>query len=290
MDIPMHKYEAENALSASIYPPRQLVTIHAGAAAVLSLILTAISWFLSSQTGTGGIGGLGAQAALSTAQTAVQLVAALITPFWSAGLTYCALNLARKQTTEPASLLEGFRRWRPLLSSMLLMGFRYLTTGFIAAYLASALAMILQAMSEALFMAIFFGVFAVLATPLFFRWRLVHYIIMDEPEAGGLKAMFMSRAMMEGRKLELFRLDLSFWWFYALEFLTVAIGSAGAFMTDAMAFWGVTLLSLAGQFALYVWAKPKLAVTYALAYETLRQPPAPNAEPPHPEKPHPWSY
>lgn len=292
MDIPMHKFEARQALDRAEYPPRRLEAIHTGAAAALSLVLTAVSWFFSAQSGSGGIAGLGTQAALSTVQMVLQLVSTVVTPFWSAGLVFCALGIARNRSAEPSSLLEGFRRWKPVLSSMLMMGMRYLVMGFIAAYLSLALVMMSPAILSdstevvtAWYMGIFLMVFAVLALPLFYRWRMVHYIIMDDPATGGLQAMMMSRVMMNGRKLELFRLDLSFWWFYALEVL-VMVPSFAAVLAEGAAFWGLTLLSLGCQFVLYVWAKPKLEVTYALAYETLRRPMEEKSQPP---KPHPWN-
>ena len=324
MDIPKIKLEAGEALARASYPPRRLMAIHAGAALGLSLILTAVSYFLSNHTGgSGGIGGLGAQAALSTVQTVLQLAGTVVMPFWSAGLVFCALSYARGHRAEPISLLEGFRRFRPILSSVLMMGLRYLGVGFLSVYLSSSLLMVTPAalpvmnasqqlledpsadpyalLGDALpivmlwYLGIFLIVFAVLALPLFYRWRLVNYLIMDDPKTGGLQAMVMSRGMMTRRRMELFRLDLSFWWFYVLEFLAVGLAYGDVLLAavgvtlplpDGAAFWCFALLSLACQFGLYVWAKPKLAVTYAFAYEALRQPPEPKTQKP---VSHPWN-
>lgn len=328
MDIPKIKYETGEALERAEYPPRRLLTIHAGVAIGLSLLLSVISYFLSNHSGgTGGIGGLGAQAALSTAQTVLQLASTLVLPFWSAGLIFCGLSYARQRSVQPLSLAEGFRRWKPILSSMLMIGLRYLGLGFISGYLSSTLVMftpasvpLLRASEQLLtdpsadpftllgdalptvalwYMSIFLIVFAVFALPVFYRYRLVHYIIMDDTKVGGLQAMLISRLLMNRRRMELFKLDLRFWWFYALQVLAIGI-SYGDFVLPALgislpvsgeaAFWVFGLLSMACQFGLCVWAKPRLTVTYALAYEAFRQPPEPKPQPDRPPKTHPWNY
>lgn len=328
MDIPKIKYEAGEALARAKYPPRKLIGIHAGAAIGLSLVLTAVSYFLSNHgAGAGGIGGLGAQAALSTVQAVLQLVSAAVMPFWSAGLLFCALNYARLQSVEPLSLTAGFRRWGPILSSMLMIGLRYFGLGFISVYISSSLLMftpaalpVLRASEQLLadpsadpyallgdslpqvmgwYMVIFLVIFAIFALPVFYRYRLVNYIIMDDARVGGLQAMLMSRVMMARRRMELFKLDLSFWWFYVLEVLAAALAYGDMLLaafgvtlpiSDGASFWLFGLASMVCQFGLYVWAKPRLAVTYALAYEELRQPPEPKPQPTRPPKAHPWNY
>lgn len=327
MDIPKIQYEAGETLSRAQYPPRKLIAIHAGAAIGLSLVLMVASYLLSNHSGGGGIAGLGAQTALSTIQTVLQLVGAVVTPFWSAGLVFCGLNYARQRSVQPLSLTEGFRRFKPILSSMLMLGLRYFGLGFISVYLSSSLLMFTPAavpmlsaseqlladpsadpftlLGDALpqvalwYVGIFLVVFAVFALPVFYRYRLVNYIIMDDAKVGGLQAMLISRILMTRRRIELFKLDLRFWWFYVLEALyavlsfgDVLLAACGITLpvSNKAAFWLFGLLSMACQFGLYVWAKPRLTVAYALAYEELRQPPAPKPQPAQPPKPHPWNY
>lgn len=321
MDIRKLKRDAAEILEGASYSPTRLAGIHAAVAMGISLVLTAVSYFLGNMDGgAGGIGGLGAQAALSTAQSVLQLVSALVMPFWSAGLVFCALGYARGRETEPRQLTAGFRKIGPILSSELMMSLRYLGLGLLSAFAAAYLLMLTPAaellteatgglmmesaedlqlllgasMSQVMvwYFVIFLLLFGVLALPWFYCYRLVDYIIMDDARVGGLQAMLMSRIMTARHRLQLLKLDLSFWWFYGLELLVglIAYGELllpmlGVALPEGLSFWGSALVSMGCRVALYAWAKPKLMVTYALAYEQLRRIPEPEEKAP---KPHPW--
>lgn len=324
MNIQNLKSQAEDALNRAAYAPRKVVAIHTGATLALSLLLTLVSYLLNQRTGTGGIGDLGAQAALSTAQVVLQLASTVVVPFWSAGLVFWSLRCLRGQDADLRTLPEGFRKWKSILSSSVMMALRYLIAGFASAYLSSMLVLLTPAAtplmnaSQALtqsttadvfsllgdslpmvmgwYGGIFLLIFGLLAVPLFYRWRMVSYIIMDSDKVGGMQAMLLSRVMTQRRKMELFKIDLRFWWFYLLEALAAVLSWGDILLSLAgvslplsgqAATWCLALLSMICQMALYVWAKPKLALTYAAAYETLRQ--LPPAQPKQTQpKPHPW--
>lgn len=325
MDIRALKNEADGVLHDAAYQPRRLVLIHTGIALGVSLLLALISYILDhSVSGDGGLSGLDTQAALATAQVVLQLASIVVMPFWQAGLLFAMLGYARNRAVDPQNLTEGFRRFVPILTSSLMMGAQYVVRGIASVYLSSILVAFtpfaapvyeLSVLLEkdpnlditavhvdgmvgfyAAVVVIFLLVFAVLALPVYYRYRMVNYIIMDDQKAGGLKAMLMSRIMMHRRRMKLFKLDLSFWWFYALELLlsAISLGSvllplAGVvlpFSEDA-GYWIFQLLYVAGQLGLYYAARPKLEMTYALCYEQFRQ----SAEPPAPPRPpqvHPW--
>lgn len=331
MDIRTLKFEADQTLRSATYPPRHLVLIHTGIALGVSLVLALISYILDhSVSSGGGLSGMGTQAALSTAQVVLQMVSTVAMPFWQAGMIFAALGYIRRRQVSPRDLTEGFRRFKPILSSGIMMGIQYLGMGFISAYLSSfvvaftpfadpvveltemlaekpdlditALNMNADGMMAFMlaYLVIFLILYAVLAFPLYYRYRMVNYIIMDQPKIGGLAAMFVSRAMMRGRRMRLFKLDLSFWWFYALELLLSVVAMADLLLaaagvtlpvSDGVAYWGFQLLAVAGQLGLYYLAKPKLEVTYALCYETFCQTGEPKSQPaPQPPKSHPWTY
>lgn len=325
MDIRALKYEADQALLRASYPPRRLVLIHTGIALGVSLLLALFSYILDHNvSGDGGLSGLGTQAALATAQVVLQLASMVLMPFWQAGLLFTMVGYARNRSVHPQNLTEGFRRFVPILTSSLMMGVQYVARSIVSVYLSSMLVTFtpfaapvyqLAAMLEknpnldittvhvdgmaafyAAMAVIFVLVFGALVLPVFYRYRMVNYIIMDDQKVGGMRAMLLSRMMMYRRRVKLFKLDLSFWWFYGLEILlsVISLGSVllplvGVklpFSEDA-AYWIFQLLCIAGQLGLYYLVKPKLEVTYALCYEQFRQ----NAEPPAPPKmpqSHPW--
>lgn len=324
MDIPALKNEADQVLRRASYPPRRLVLIHTGIAMGVSLLLAVIRYILDHNvSGTGGLSGLDAQAALATAQVVLQLAGIVLMPFWQAGLLFAMVGCVRDRQIEPRNLTEGFYRFAPILTSSLFMGLQYAFRGIVSVYLSSMLVSVtpfaaplyeLASMLEkdpnlniatvqvdgmatlyAAMMVIFVLVFAALALPVFYRYRMVNYIIMDDQKVGGLKAMLLSRMMMHRRRVKLLKLDLSFWWFYGLEILLSVISLGSVLLpligvrlpiAEDAAYWIFQLLCIAGQLGLYYWARPKLEASYALCYEQFRQ----GAEPVAPPKQqfHPW--
>lgn len=325
MDIRTLKQNVGQILRGADQPPKRLVLIHTGIALGVSLLLGLISFVLDRGVSIdGGLSGMDTQVALATVQTVLGLASMVAMPFWQAGLVFAAIGYLRGRRVETRDLTAGFRRFKPILTSGLMMGLQYLGRGFVGMYISSTLVVMtpfaapaykLTAMLQenpnldlstvnmegmetflAAYLVIFLVVYAALILPVFYRYRMVPYVIMDRPEAGGIAAMFLSRAMMRGRRMKLFKLDLSFWWFYALELLLAAVSMGDMILMAAgvvlpvpaeAAYWGCQLLAAAGQLGLYYLAKPKLEVAYALCYESFSVP-----EEPKPRKPvaHPWQY
>lgn len=325
------KQAARQALSAAPYDPRKLILIHTGITAVLALLIAVLDFFLQNQIGnTAGLGGMGARSVLSTMQSVLTLVQVIALPFWQLGYQFATIRMARQQPAGPQTLLEGFRRFGALVRSALLQGLIYAAIGFISYYLcfqiylmtplavplydlllpmtqdttilttglvldeATMFAM-LDAMLPALIL--WLVVFELLSLVAYYQLRMMNYLMLDDPGMGAFAALRTSRAMTRGSRNSLFKLDLSFWWFYALEFLLAVI----AYGDVLLSLLGVTLpfsgtvgyflfyiLYLVGQLVLYLWCKNPVQVTYALAYDTLRQ--TPKEEPPSTPAPvtHPW--
>lgn len=58
-----------------------------------------------------------------------------------------------------------------------------------------------------------------------YSYAMTNYILLDRPELGAADAITESRKMMDGHKMELFLLDLSFFGWYCLVVLTFGIAS-----------------------------------------------------------------
>lgn len=304
------KAAARNSLAAAPYDPKKLILIHTGVTVALSLLCTLIDFILNLQIqNTGGLGGLGTRSILSTAQSVLQVMVSIGLPFWEAGYCFAAIRMSREQEAEPKSLLEGFRRFGPLLRAMLLQGLIYTAVGIICFTVGSRIFLltplsdpfyeIMQAipfqstlygtellMDEATATAIakayipmliivailFLGVSAVVS----YRFRLVDYLLLDYPGMRAREALRLSGYYLRGNKLALFKLDLSFLWFYALEIL-IALVSYGDFLlpllgialpvSDTVGFFAFLILSLACQFGLFYLFRNRMDVTYAKFYD-----------------------
>ena len=86
--------------------------------------------------------------------------------------------------------------------------------------------------------------------------------------------------MTHGRRLDIFKLDLSFWWFYVLDGLTLALcygdlilGLMGISLPISadVSYFLFYVLYLAAQLGLYVFARNRVECTYAAGYDALRR-------------------
>lgn len=323
MDIHRLKHRADEVMMSASYSPSRLVLIHTAVLLAVSLLLMALSEALSAMlVAEGGLSGMGTQAMLDTAQVVLQLISFAVTPFWTAGLARAVLQLVRGEAAGPDTLPEGFRRWKKVLSSTLLVGLRYLGVGFLAGYLAMQvfvltpmalplyeamikvnadpsldMAVLLSDSVQSLrmgYLAVFAVVFAVLALPTYYRYCMVPYLVMDGEGMGGFRAMLTSRWMTQRRRMALFRVDLNFWWFYLAEAAISALCFGyllpGLPMSEDVAYWVFQIAAMLGQLALYYFAKPKLELIHGQCYELLRQPEAQIAPPKKKTaKSHPWA-
>lgn len=303
-----HKSAARECLAKANKPGR-VILIHTGATLLFSLLLTGADYFLDQQIGlTGGLSGMGTRSILATIQSVLRLLQIVVLPFWQIGYTYYTLQVARGQAGGPSDLLEGFRRFGPVLRLKLLIAGMATILFFASTYASSILftltpwaAPMMQKMEslmaggldETALMEAMASMTADAIVPitilaglcflaggifLFFRFRLAELWLMDHPQGGALAALRNSRMAMQGNFKAMFRIDLSFWWFYALDLL-VTVLCYGDLILDAVGLemttdaFGHYLLFFSlyawAQMALYWWKRNEVSVTYARAYTEL---------------------
>lgn len=323
------KQTAAQRLSDSTYSPRKLIALHTGLSLAITLIISFLSYFLSRQIDdTSGLSGIGLRATLTTIQSGLQLAATVALPFWEIGFMRAALSMGRSQPAGPSTLLAGFRRFGPVLRlmfllmlmfSILMMLCIYVGTGIFmmtpaaASYVEAMMPLIedlsalnpelsldeatLSALMDTLMPAYLISavLLAAASIPLLYRLRMASFAIMDDQRIGAFTAVRKSWKMTRHNCLRLFRLDLSFWWFYGLQLLLVAVAyldlllpALGITLSDSAFLW-FSLLQAVGQLALYWWAGSLVHTSYAVAYDTLQESAQHTAIPTAP-KHLPWDY
>lgn len=306
---PSH-YQAQARQSLqNAHKPGRVILIHTGIVLLVSLLLTAANYFLDQQIGyTGGLSGMGTRSVLSTIQTLLFLLQIVLLPFWQIGYTYYALQVSQGQAKGSADLLEGFRRFGPVLRLKLLMAVMTALLILASVHVSSFLftlspwavpmmqkieVLLAGDLDDAALMdaiasmtaevhipiMILFGLcFLAGALFLFFRFRLAEFWLMDHPQGGALASLRNSRMAMRGNVKAMFRIDLHYWWFYVLDLLVTALcygdlilDAAGMEMTtDAFGHYLIFFsLYVWAQVALYWWKRNEVAVTYAHAYRQL---------------------
>lgn len=322
------KTAAGETLTGGSSDPKKLILIYTGATLALSLVLSVLDFILEEQIGgTGGLSGMGLRAILSTMQSMLQLAQMVLIPFWQIGWLFVALRLCRGERAEPGDLLEGFRRFFPVLRLYLLQGVLYVGIAMACSYFASIIFMMTPwseplvnvmmqlmesgdptAMEAAIeeaavevivpMVTIFAVIFLAAAAPFFYRFRMAKYLLMDG-ESRAMKVMRESWRMMKGNAIALLKLDISFWWFYVLDllvtvvaYLDVILPAVGVTLpwSSTATYFGALVLYSGFQLLLYWQCKTQVDVTYAKAYEALSRPEEPKTQnQPLPPK-QPWTY
>ena len=321
MDLKATKRSAANSLSQAVYSPKKLVAIHTGAMLLLALVLTVLQFLLEQGIAdTGGLANLQNRALLSTAQSVLTILNMVALPFWQMGLLFAALRLSRQETAYPTSLLEGFRRWGPLIRLFALEIGIIMLVFFACSYLAGILFSFTPFMEDAIpvmeqmldpsgaldpsafstemlykvFMPLYLILLAtmtIVGIPLFYRLRLAPYAIMDDtPKA--FSALKTSNRLMRRNGFALFRVDLSFWWYYGAKVLVSALpygyllpSTLGVTLplSDTVLYFLLYGLFLVLTLALEWVFGAQVQVTYAHCDNTLKEaagpPPAPQPFP-----------
>jgi len=303
------KNSARSALADAFQPPRKLFAIHIGVIAGVGLLMNLLSFFLEQGiAGTTGLDGIGTRSLLQTVQTVLSAVYSVAQPFWQIALFFIALQLLRSHSARTDSLLEGFRNLGPVLKLFFLKLLLTVIFSLAVSVVASTLVVFLggtpwatqemrsfmesftntqdvyqmledpaamDQMMGAILPVLPFAAIGVLIgfLPFIYRLRLLDFALADHPQDGPWSALRTSWRLTKDNWKALLRLDLSFWWFYLVEILLLALYYADLYLplqiSPALAFCLCCVVYAVGQFVLYTAANPLVQTTYAAAYDSL---------------------
>ena len=292
------KAAARAAMAAADYSPRKLILIHTGITVLASLLLYLVTGYMQAQIEqTGGLGGAPIRVMLSTAVSVLQMLFNLVLPFWQIGFLYAAMQIVRGKSAGPDSLREGFRQaWSVLKTQLLLSLFAcglifacyyaaytiYLMTplskDLMTAMMGTDVDAMMAAMEEALLPICLLMLPPLLVVGLWFsyRIRLVDYVLMDAPGVGAMAVIRRSWKLMKGNFGKLLKLDLSFWWFYALEILLMLVAYADMLLPligielpwpELVQTYAPLVVYQLLILLLYWWRGSQIQLTYACFYE-----------------------
>ncbi len=236
--------------------PKKLVLIHTVVSVGSSLLVTALNYLLSlSIEDTGGLSGMDLRTILETVQSVLELVVMFALPFWEIGLIYVGLRWIKGEKATASTLLQGFRRFAPVLRFRVLYSLIFIIVSIGLLNICSTMYMLTPfgksladqliplmdpalttqqlremltpelmgaIMKEMIPLFILFAVvFIPVALGIFYRLRLAEYGVMDD--LGVRKSMGISIRATRKNTWQLIKIDLHFWWFYLLQGLCVAL-------------------------------------------------------------------
>lgn len=302
------KVKAANRLKTG-KEPQKVVLIYAAILAAAALAGKLAGYLLDGQISQAvGLQGMNTRAVLSTATVVVTIAQLLLVEGLALGYCAAMLRIARGQYASGSTLKAGLERLWLLVRTRLLEGVIltamsfalcmvvvniYMLTPFSNRLVLSKMPLVeageltteamLSLWSTAYQVLLPVTVLYVVALiPLLWYfsavYRLVDYLLIEKPQLGALGALQESRRRMRGSMRMLLRVDLSFWWYYLLQAATKALLYPGLILAAL----GVTLsvsptvflvaalvIYLAADFAVRYFFSNRVAVTYALFYDSL---------------------
>ncbi len=301
------KVKAANRLKTG-KEPQKVVLIYAAILAAAALAGNLAGYLLDGQISQAvGLQGMNTRAVLSTATVVVTIAQLLLVEGLALGYCAAMLRIARGQYASGSTLKAGLERLWLLVRTRLLEGVIltamsfalcmvvvniYMLTPFSNRLVLSMMPLVeageltteamLSLWSTAYQVLLPVTVLYVVALiPLLWYfsavYRLVDYLLIEKPQLGALGALQESRRRMRGSKRMLLRVDLSFWWYYLLQAATkvlytgLILAALGVTLSVSPTVFLVAALViyLAADFAVRCFFSNRVAVTYALFYDSL---------------------
>jgi uncharacterized membrane protein len=200
---------------------------------------------------------------------ALTVMTILLSPVLQLGLISALLHALRRQEFSVAIVFSRLRIYPKALGLTLLLGLKYLMW-MLPGIAVMVLGFFLPAEASLLVMLLGMAAMIVPVIPAVYRYAMATYILADAPETGVLACIRRSKEIMQGRKMELFSLELSFigWGLLAIYAEALLTGMLGTVL-------GMTL----GQFAsLLVTVYTQCSI--AAFYQEYAVGPLPSAEAP----------
>lgn len=291
--------------------PQKLVLYYSAATALLAAVLTVINYLLSREmSGLGGLSNLGTNMMLSTGQTLLPFVQTFLLLGLEFGYLYGMMRITRGQYADHTDLKMGFHKFGPILRLMLLQGLivaglcvaliypimslylispwgepliELLTPIAASGNLVMDEATTLQAYELMIPMLVIFAiVYCAILIPIAYRFRMANYALLDDPRAGAFAALRASAKMMRRNCLNLFKLDLSLWWFYLLNALVSLLCYGDMILpmlgielpiNATLSYYLFYALYLVGLFLINYFLRNSVEATYIVAYDSIHEKP-----------------
>ena len=289
---------------------RTLAMICAAVIIGTAFLSTGLSYLLDLQINeTGGLSNIGRRSFLATFQTLFPYLRMALVMCVELGYTSAMLRIARGQHTSLNAFRLGFDRFFLALGTRIREYLTYFAILLLSTFLGIQLFLLspladqtmaivepfasagMEALleDEAAYAAfalsirpaiIFVGaLYALLAIPVTYQYRMASFIIIDKPGIRPRTVLKESTRMMKKHRFQLFRLDLSLWLFYLLKALAAVVCYGDSLLplmgiqlpfSETVGYFLFFGLYLVMEFIIFCFMQNHVTTTYALAYDSLR--------------------
>lgn len=300
---------------------KRIALIYAGITTGAAVLVTFLSYVLDLRISQlGGLSTMSQRSILETIQSILPTAQMVVLMCLELGYVNAMLRFAREQYVSPQSLRLGFARFGSLIRATILESLIYMAVGMASFFAAAQIylftpyadrlveilgpytnslislsstpmldeAVQMQAVTAMIPLFVIFGVLALaLFLPIHYQYRMVKYVIIDNPGIGGIAALRASRKIMRRNRFRLFQLDLGLWWYHLIclaamgvcygDTILALLGIPVNIHPDVL-FYSFYAAYLAIQFVVCIFLRSRVEVSYALAYEALRPKPQQTGE------------
>lgn len=288
---------------------KQILLIYAGIILGLAALIPVINYLIGLQIDQySGLRYMGRRSVLSSIQIFLPIGVNLITLCLEFGYAAAMLRIARGLYVSPQTLRLGFDRFWVLLRSQILKTLIYFGALMISIYLGVLLFMLSPFSGNVVEIVLPFAgdpsalmaqeavysqfldaivpayalcgvLFVILCGPIFYSYRMVNYLLIDNPAMGAREALRQSKRMMRKNRRYLLKLDIFQWAFYLAIFAAHVLCYAdwilplfGISLPGNEDIWYFVFLAayIAAEFAAYYFFKNKVGTAYALAYDAIK--------------------
>lgn len=310
------KSDAARAMGRAREPKKVILAYALITVAIAAVLTVLNAFLSNQIEGTGGLANFGIRSILSTAQNALPVLQSVVLMCLEFGYFHAILRLSRGQYADHTDLKVGFHRFGAILRlsflqySLLLvvvtMLFYLSMQIFLLTPLAAPLVELLTPIAEAgvdaatmldeatlnvafkemIPLFILYGVLCcAVLIPMSYRLRMATYILLDDPQGKAMRAVRTSFRIMRRNGIRLFKLDFSFWWYHLLVLLASLVSYADMLLpmmgiqlpiNETISFYLFYFIYLAMLFAIYYFLRNGVEITYAKAYDAIRDKPVDN--------------
>lgn len=275
--------QAKAALKDGAFPPKRFILWYVLALVLSNFLLSLLSMAIDQAAdGMSSLTSLQSRNLLLSLETTLSLAFTVAQIFWNYSLTVFALRVSRRQDYSLDTLLDGFRLWKRALGSLFWPGLRIFGMYLLMTF---AVAM-LYLLGSDLLMVVGLAASVVGILVYAYGFWMVPYLALDNLAIPTAALPAMSRSAMQGRKWQIFLVQLRFLWYGVLWSLIQSLPDLWALtkvtdfsvlaadptalpsltLTEQLIFLAVrTVLPL----ILALWKQDVISVTYACAYNKI---------------------
>lgn len=261
------------ALGRASFSPQKFILIYALVLTLPTLLLNGVSYGLNEAANRmTGLNEASDRNMLISLDMTLGFIWTLFQFFWTSSYVIFTLRVSRGENCSMDTLWDGFRLWKRVVGYNFWVFVRLFTLS-----MGFCLVMMLVGVFSIPLMILISAGYLMLMVMVYYQLFLVKYMAFDDLSVPTAALCSLSTRLTKGRKLQIFRVQLHFFWYF-IPLLLAQLGpslvldliSLGVLKLPLLpVFAGAALVQSLAPLALYLWKGNEVNVTLAMAYNAI---------------------